>query len=120
MTFKALDGPAAVTALRVEAVRGGRRYVAKSAAGRLVVTVLDRPCADGMSGMPYPNTVTVVVHGREYRGCGGEPASLLRAGEWTVEAIDGVPLAPGSRATIRFGSDGRVSGDASCNTYADR
>jgi len=37
-----------------------------------------------------------------------------------VEAIDGAPLAPGSRATIRFGSDGRVSGDASCNTYSDR
>jgi len=68
--------------------------------------------------MPYANTVTVIADGKEYRGCGGEPASLLQGGEWVADAINGDRLVENSRATLQFGTDGRVSGSSSCNTYS--
>ena len=37
---------------------------------RLVVTIERRPCSDIMSGLPFPDTVTVTLAGRELRGCG--------------------------------------------------
>jgi putative lipoprotein len=39
-------------------------------AGRLRASSVDRLCHDGMSGQPFPRTVTVVVDGRELHGCG--------------------------------------------------
>jgi heat shock protein HslJ len=83
----------------------------------VVATVYEEICADSMSGMPHPNRVVVSVAGREYRGCGGEPARLLQGGEWVVEDIDSAGIVDRSRATLVFGLDGRISGRASCNTY---
>jgi putative lipoprotein len=45
------------------------------------------------------------------------PAPVLQGVEWVVEDIDGAALAERSRATLTLGSDGRVSGEASCNRY---
>lgn len=36
----------------------------------ITITIEDRPCQDIMSGQSFPATVTVVLDGREYRGCG--------------------------------------------------
>ncbi len=36
----------------------------------VLVTIERRPCSDIMSGLPFPDTVTVTVAGRELRGCG--------------------------------------------------
>jgi heat shock protein HslJ len=36
---------------------------------------------------------------------------------WVVEDIDGTGIVDRSRATLEFATDGRVSGNASCNTY---
>jgi uncharacterized membrane protein len=57
---------------------GGRDYTSASSAGPVRMTVLDRPCADVMSGQPYPATVTLVVADRTYEGCGGPPIASLR------------------------------------------
>jgi uncharacterized membrane protein len=57
---------------------GGTVYASVSAAGPVRMTVLDRPCADAMSGQPYPATVTLVVADRTYEGCGGPPIASLR------------------------------------------
>jgi heat shock protein HslJ len=84
----------------------------------VVVTISDRPCADDMSGMPYPETVVVQQCGRELRGCGGDPASLLKGKEWVVEDMDGKGIIDNSRASLNFGDDGRLYGRASCNTYS--
>lgn len=70
-----------------------------------------------MSGMPHPHTVTVTTGGRVLRGCGGEPAALLRGGEWVVEDLDGGGIIDRSRMTVQFGDRGSVSGRASCNTF---
>lgn len=95
-----------------------RRYVAHSAGTTLTVTILNRVCADTMSGMPYPHTVSVLVDGRMLQGCGGDPASTLQGEPWQVEEIEGVGIVQGSRVTLDFGADGRVSGNASCNSYS--
>jgi heat shock protein HslJ len=70
--------------------------------------------------MPRPNTVEVVVDGTTLEGCGGDPAALLHGQLWTVQTIDGTKLAEGSRVTMSFGQDGRVSGNSSCNTYSGK
>jgi heat shock protein HslJ len=100
-----------------EPVAGGRRYAGNADGRVLVVTVLDHPCVDDMTGMPRPNTVAVTLDEDALRGCGGNPATLLLGAPWVVEDIGGAGLVEGSRATIAFGDDGRVTGSASCNSY---
>ena len=86
------------------------RYVVADAG--LTITVLERPCADTMSGMFYPLTVAVERPEGVLSGCGGEPASLLLGPEWIVESIDGDPVIRDSRATIAFHAGGSVDGSA--------
>lgn len=83
----------------------------------LSATIVLDPCADTMTGMPYPFTVTVVARGRTWRGCGGPPAMLLRGGEWRVDSLGGRAVLAGTTLSLRFSASGRVTGDASCNRY---
>jgi heat shock protein HslJ len=95
-----------------------RTYVAQTEQGEIVARVTDQLCVDSMSGMPHPQTVEVSAGERTLAGCGGEPASLLQGAEWSVERIDGKPIAAGSKVTLAFAEDGRLSGEASCNRLA--
>ena len=101
----------------VEESASSRRYATRTGGSDLTVTIYDRPCTDNMSGMPHPNTVVVLFEGRTLNGCGGDPATLLKGGEWVVEDITGVRLVEKSRITLDFGADGQISGSASCNRY---
>jgi heat shock protein HslJ/uncharacterized lipoprotein YbaY len=95
----------------------GARTHAGTVNGRSIrVTLAPRVCRDTMSGMPYPLSAEVVVSGRTFRGCGGEPDALLIGAEWVVEDIAG-RMIDRSRATLDFGVDGRLAGRASCNAY---
>ena len=94
---------------------GATRYVVADA--DLTITLLERPCADTMSGMFYPLTVTVERPEGTLSGCGGEPAALLLGPEWVVESLDGDALIGNSRPTIAFNEQGQVAGSASCNRY---
>ena len=117
-TFKTPGGiPISALTPRAETITGGRRFVATAGDQGLTATILDRPCVDDMSGMPYPDTVIVLAGGREYRGCGGDPEELLQGAEWVVKDVNGTGPIDNSRLTLAFGSGGRVSGHASCNTY---
>jgi len=108
-------------------IDGGRRYDARSDAHTLSVTILDRVCADTMTGMPRPATVEVTLDGRLLKGCGGDPTALLRGGPWAVETIRDRPLVfleakknkPPVRTSIEmtFDAAGRLSGTTTCNTY---
>lgn len=49
---------------------GVRVYRAQTEAHTLHVTIEETPCQDTMSGDPFPATVTVVLDGRTYSGCG--------------------------------------------------
>jgi heat shock protein HslJ/uncharacterized lipoprotein YbaY len=83
----------------------------------MTIAVAERPCADSMSGMFYPLSVSLELAGTTRKGCGGDPKSLLTGGEWLVEAIDGRAVVGHSHVIIKFGADGRVSGTGSCNSF---
>lgn len=88
---------------------------------RISVNTVHQPCSDGMSDRRYPDTVTVKVDGRTYKGCGGEPRMAadrdsLIEGEWRIEALSGRPVARGTAPSVTF-RDGRISGNASCNRF---
>ena len=97
---------------------------------RLAVTITRGRCSDGMSDRSYPDTVTVTVDGRPYRGCGAATAffqQLDREGSglppqgvfnltntnWRVVSVNGRPAAPGGYY-LNFMPD-RVSGRFGCN-----
>ena len=46
---------------------------------------------------------------------GNTSVTALQAGEWRVEDIAGAGVIDNSPATLLFGADGRLSGNASCN-----
>jgi heat shock protein HslJ/uncharacterized lipoprotein YbaY len=118
VTLRTMLEPPIEAALPQPTVADGARIYAVGGGHPLVITIADRTCVDTMSGMPHPHAVTVRQDGRMLAGCGGDPARLLQAGEWTVDELDGKGIVEGSRLTLVFGHDGRLSGTASCNTYA--
>ncbi len=104
------------TAPPAQFVNGVRQHAGIVNGRSINVALAPRVCRDTMSGMPHPLTAEVVVSGRTFRGCGGDPETLLTGGEWVAEDIGGT-LIDRSRATLDFGVDGRLAGRASCNAY---
>lgn len=115
--FATADGTTRIDALTpaAESTATFRRYAVTPT---LQVTIANRLCVDTMSSMPRPNSVTVLLDGRELHGCGGDPAILLQGGEWGVVDIAGAGVVDGSRATLHFGADGQLAGSGSCNRYS--
>ena len=103
-------------ALRSAAGQAASPYRARGNEPAWLVTVTPGYCTDSMTGMPYPDTVELQFQGQRFKGCGGDPASLLR-GEWVVEDIAGEGIVGGSRLTVSFDADGRVGGRSGCNQY---
>ena len=66
----------------------------------IVTAVLLSGCAADRSGSLSPSASSLTV---------------LQAGEWKVEDIGGGGVIDNSPATLMFGADGRLSGNASCN-----
>ena len=84
----------------------------------LTVRMERQLCRDDMTGMPYPETVTLTLERRDLAGCGGDPLDLLTGAEWVVEDIGRRGIIDSSRVTLSFGADGALGGAASCNRYA--
>lgn len=122
LSFAAGPGAAPVQAQAPPArpAGSGRRWQASAGGEPLEVVALDRVCHDPMSGMPFPLTVRVTAQGRDWRGCGGEPAALLLGAEWVAEDIDRRGVLDRARSSLAFGADGRVSGLAGCHRFAGR
>jgi heat shock protein HslJ len=102
---------------KAQVTGGTTTYVARTSQGELTATIVNHSCVDSMSGMPHPQSVKVLVGGKTLTGCGGEPASLLQGAEWAVAEIGGAPLVAGSKVTLDFAPDGRLSGNSSCNRF---
>jgi heat shock protein HslJ len=99
-----------------QAIEGGIEYFEKP--GGLAVTVLNAPCADVMSGLPYPETVTVTLGDEVFKGCGGDTESLLTGAAWQVETIRGERLVGGFSVTMMFDPKAdNVGGSGGCNSY---
>lgn len=100
----------------VRRVRGSQAYPATVNGQAFRLTISPARCVDTMSGMTYPNTVEVRLGKTRFAGCGGDPVQVLK-GAWAVTAINGKPVVKGSKPTVDFGTDGLLSGNASCNRY---
>jgi heat shock protein HslJ len=96
---------------------GTTRYTTEVEGRPLTVRIVNRLCADSMTGMPHPSTVVVSFNNQEFRGCGGNPARLLQGAPWVVEDISGNGIVDGARGTLSFHPDGSVSGRSFCNTF---
>lgn len=77
----------------------------------------ERLCRDDATGMPYPHRAVMTLGGRDLHGCGGDAASLLTDGEWTIAEVDGAPVIDESGARIIFDESGRLSGRTGCNGF---
>lgn len=118
ITFRLLD-EAAVTispAPKPTMADGIDTYVATVDGKPFSLAVAGMVCVDTMSGMPFPKTATVVFGERSFRGCAGEPASLLH-GDWKIAVIGEAPVLTDSEPTLAFDAEGRVSGNGSCNRF---
>ena len=80
------------------------------------VSLTQQVCTDTMTGMPYPYRARVHYNGEVLNGCGGETVQLLTDTEWVVQQLNGEPVEQNA-PSLRFHSDGRISGNASCNRY---
>ncbi|HEU0065968.1 MAG TPA: META domain-containing protein [Sphingomonas sp.] len=99
-------------------IPNGRRYDSPV----VTVDISGMPCGDGMSDRRYPESVTVTLARRVFRGCGGasleEPIGRqsLEGATWGIFAIDGRPVAVDG-ARLRF--DGaNITGTAGCNSFS--
>lgn len=104
---------------------GGTRTWAVAGAEGITVVARPQVCKDTMTGMPHPDTVSVTLAAdtegagmpSSLKGCGGDPASLLRGGDWNVTDVGGDGMVARSRASLRFEADGRLTGTATCNSF---
>ncbi len=118
LSFRRLGGETFTISPTPEAriADGVKTYRATVDGQSFSMMIADALCVDTMSGMPHPNTVTVLRVDQKLSGCGGDPSSLLH-GQWSLRQIDGKAIVADAQPTLAFGSDGRVSGDGSCNRF---
>ncbi|UVK42901.1 META domain-containing protein [Mesorhizobium sp. AR07] len=118
ITFHALEGETfTIEPVPQPTTKDGTDVYTATVDGRhFTLTITDAVCADTMTGMPYPNTATVMMGDRKLAGCAGEPADLLH-GDRPVEMIAGKALVAGSQPTLAFDQGGSVHGNGSCNRF---
>ncbi|HVL78884.1 MAG TPA: META domain-containing protein [Sphingomicrobium sp.] len=74
---------------------------------RIQATISQTGCTDTMSGQVYSDRVTVIVDGRRFEGCGGEPAapSALAGTSWRVTSVNGRATPATGDYSLRFERD---------------
>ncbi|PKQ11382.1 MAG: hypothetical protein CVT70_14385 [Alphaproteobacteria bacterium HGW-Alphaproteobacteria-1] len=74
-------------------------------------------CRDAATGMPYPDTATLLLGERALDGCGGSPRDLLTGATWQVTALGGEEPQEAERVSITFLAPARVAGSTGCNRF---
>lgn len=99
------------------AIEDGVEYI--EGPGGLAVTRLFKVCSDVMSGIPYPDTVTVTLGDQVYQGCGGDAQAVLAGAEWVVEDINRGGVIDDVRVTMTFNpAEGMAFGRGGCNSWS--
>ena len=85
---------------------------------RLTVDVTYASCTDGMSGLRFADTVSVMADGKQVRGCGGRtlPPESLNETTWSIVMVNQLPVLEAIPAEVRF-AGGKVTGTAGCNRF---
>lgn len=88
--------------------------------GSFQLTVSEELCQDDMSGMFYPQTVSLELAGESLHGCAGQSVRLLQGVDWQVVALEDNDYSD-NEVTIRFMHDNnrelQITGRAACNRY---
>lgn len=100
-------GPASAAAMTDESGRSVQLQQAPSGSGALY------KADDSTWVHEKAGDISVSYQGAQLPQC--QP--LLTSKEWIVEDIDGQGIIDSSRASLNFGTDGRVSGASSCNRF---
>jgi uncharacterized membrane protein len=103
MSITAIDSSADLIRLSVD-----------SSLGALAIRIEHSLCRDSMSGLPYPDSVSIDLPERQLRGCGGDPHALLRAQPWRLANIEAAM--PGD-ALLSFGESDQLQLHGPCNDY---
>ncbi|MFN4170830.1 MAG: META domain-containing protein, partial [Pseudorhodobacter sp.] len=82
----------------------------------LALTLSAGPCADSMSGMPYPFAAEAVMGAGALTGCAGDPMLLLQGG-WRVTALADHALA-GQEPPDFTVERGTIAGNSGCNRFS--
>lgn len=105
--------------LQIRSVRSegmATQISADSVDGTVQLSLRDGICRDVMSGMPFPQSVSIDLPNRQLRGCGGEPASLLRSQPWAIRT----PVPGRELAMLTFNDAEQVSLQGPCNRHLGR
>ena len=81
----------------------------------LALTLSAAPCADSMSGMPYPLSAEVLTQTATLTGCAGDPMLLLQ-GDWRVLSLADADLAGAEGPAFTIEGD-RIAGQSGCNRF---
>jgi heat shock protein HslJ len=79
--------------------------------------IVEDMCRDAATGMPYPDTATIVLDDRTLDGCGGDPRDLLTGATWQVTGLGGAAPEEADRVSITFLAPARVAGSTGCNRF---
>ena len=94
----------------------GASIDSESGSRAIAVSAKRSLCRDTMAGMPFPQTVSVRIDDREFKGCGGEAIELLVASSWAVSSIAGAAVV-GTSPSLEFTTEGRAAGSGGCNRW---
>lgn len=105
--------------MEVSVNRAEQHTSVRDEAGDLHLQIVQQLCRDSMSGMNFPQSVSLRYQGEELQGCGGLPARLLQGVEWQVEQLKGEDISA-HEVTLQFMADGSIAGRSGCNRYFGR
>lgn len=108
----------------VESSAQGQTLVAESATEEWKLQATDGLCQDTMSGMSYPQQVTLHYQSGVMQGCGGNTERLLQGATWHVthineQMIDSTAGDTGP-AQIQFLANNNIAGNSGCNRFFGR
>lgn len=113
LTFEPMGEPAVKAPIETRSVVDGHPRIV---AGGIEVTVIEKLCADTMTGMAFPVGVEVSYGGKSFKGCGGDTMTAIEGG-WRIIRLQGDMPPEGMILTIEFGRDGQVGGNSGCNRF---
>lgn len=83
----------------------------------LQMRVRSNQCVDTMTGMTYPETVSLDYEGQQLQGCGGDPLRLLQGAQWQVLRMAGKAFSDDQAAWLSFLPENRLAGNSGCNRF---
>jgi heat shock protein HslJ len=116
--LETIDEPVVAMSWKTQVKRYSSRIIrAEDELRRVEIRAGRQLCRDTMTGMPYPYQVQLSLNGAVHQGCGGSPQQLIRGTDWHVNLLKSLPVVVEHEPRLRFGEQGRLSGNGGCNAF---